>query len=77
MDLNRLYQYLKDSPRDTRWMMRKLGPDFRVRLDELRAQGRPVLEDFAEVEGMKRLLYRADDQVEIAFANPKRNSRRG
>jgi len=57
-------------------MMRKLGPDFRTRLDELRAQGRPVLEDFAEVGGMKRLLYRANDQVEIAFATPKRTPRR-
>ena len=70
MELNRLYLYLKSAPRDTRWMMRRVGPEFRAQLAELRAQGRPVTELFEDVEGKRRLVYRAGDQAEIGFLDP-------
>jgi hypothetical protein len=70
VELNQLYQFLKSSPRDTRWMIRRVGPEFRAQLAALRAQGRPVTESFMDVEGKRRLVYRAADQVEIGFTEP-------
>lgn len=65
MELSRLYRYLKEAPRDGRWMMRRVGPDYLEQIEALGSSGRPVSADMGEVAGVRRVLYRADDQAEL------------
>ncbi len=75
MELDRLYQYLKEQPRDTRWLLRKLGPDYATRIEELRDTGRPVSMTMETVAGARRLMYKADDQIPM-FTQAKKKKRR-
>jgi hypothetical protein len=79
MDLNRLYLLLKREPRDGRWLLRKLGPDYLDRIEDLRRLGRPVEMRVEDVEGLQRAVYRAADQTELFGAeqlSPSRPRRR-
>lgn len=75
MDLDRLYLLLKQRPRDSRWLMRRVGPGYPEALEALRRQGRPVGVHMEDVEGQKRPVYRAEDQAEL-FVAPDTPSRR-
>jgi hypothetical protein len=77
MELERLYRYLKERPRDARWMLRKLGPDYLDRVEALRAKGWPVACKTTDENGLHRVLFVADDQAELfPVASPKRRRRR-
>ncbi len=78
MDLDRLYALLKSSPRDARWLMRRVGDDYIDVVEQLRAQGRPVEVKMEEVDGMHRAVYRAADQAELfpPVARKRRRRRR-
>jgi hypothetical protein len=76
MELDRLYSLLKEEPRDVRWLMRKVGPDYRARVEDLREQGRPVEVVMQDVEGLSRAVYRAADQGELFSALVKSRRRR-
>jgi len=79
MELQRLYQYLKARPRDARWMLRKVGPDYLQVVDELRRKGWPVACRLQDVKGLRRAVFSADLQGELFSldsAKPKRRRRR-
>ena len=77
MELERLYRYLKESPRDARWMLRKLGPDYLDYVEELRERGWPVACKKTDANGLHRVLFLADDQVELfPEASPRKRRRR-
>jgi hypothetical protein len=65
LEAERLYRYLKAAPRDGRWLLRRVGPDFPQLLDELRRAGRPVDAEWGEIEGRCGVFYRAADQHEL------------
>lgn len=80
MELDRLYAFLKESPRDARWLLRKVGSDYKDQVEALREQGRPVEVQMQDVEGMRRAVYSAADQADL-FAGlkvpgPRRRRRR-
>lgn len=77
MELERLYRYLKERPRDARWMLRKLGPDYLETVEALRERGWPVACKTTDANGLHRILFVADDQAELfPAASPKRRRRR-
>ena len=78
MELERLYRYLKESPRDARWMMRRVGTDYQDTVEALRQKGWPVAVRLDDVGGLHRAVYLADDQGELfpPEAKPKRRRRR-
>ena len=77
MELERLYRYLKESPRDARWMLRKLGPDYLDVVEELRGRGWPVACKKTDANGLHRVLFVADDQAELfPEARPQKRRRR-
>jgi hypothetical protein len=78
MELERLYRYLKESPRDARWMLRKVGPDYLEAVEELRVRGWPVACRKTDASGLHRVLYAADDQTELfpEAVPPKKRRRR-
>lgn len=65
MDLDELYRRLKEEPRDSRWLLRRVGPDFEERIRALRESGRPVAVTMEDVAGLQRAVYRADDQFDL------------
>jgi len=65
VEAQRLYRYLKESPRDGRWLLRRVGPDFNVTLEKLRSLGLPVSAEWGEIDGRCGIVYRADDQPEL------------
>lgn len=75
MEAQRLYRFLKQAPRDGRWLLRRVGPDFHLRLDELRAQGLPVSAEWGEIDGRVGVVYRASDQPELFSDPPPSESR--
>lgn len=76
MELDRLYALLKEQPRDARWLLRKVGTDYRERVEALREQGRPVEVEMQDVDGMRRAVYRAADQGDLFSGLSKPRSRR-
>lgn len=82
LDAARLYRYLKDAPRDGRWMLRRVGPDYPRVLEELARSGLPVEVRMDDVGGQQRAVYRAADQAELfghdqVEAKPRRRRRKG
>lgn len=82
MELDRLYAFLKERPRDARWLLRKVGTDYMEQVEALREQGRPVEVQMQDVEGMRRAVYRAADQADlfaglVAPRTRRRRRRRG
>ena len=65
MELERLYRYLKDKPRDGRWMLRKVGADYLETVDEMRRRGWAVECRLEDVNGVHRAVYCADLQGEL------------
>ena len=78
MELDRLYALLKERPRDARWLLRKVGPDYMDQVQALRSMGRPVEVEMQDVEGLRRAVYRAADQGDLfaSLASPRPRRRR-
>lgn len=78
MDLDQLYHLLKEKPRDARWLLRRVGGQYRDSIEALRTQGRPVEVRLQEVDGIHRAVYHAADQGELfpEVAPPRRRRRR-
>jgi len=74
--LRRLYEYLIEGPRDARWMLRKVGPDYLEVIEELRRRGWPVACRLQEVKGLRRAVFSADLQGELFPTEPARPKRR-
>lgn len=82
LDADRLYRYLKEKPRDGRWMLRRVGPGYPQVLEELARAGLPVEVRMDDVSGQQRAVYRAADQAELfghdqLDESPRRRRRRG
>jgi len=83
VELERLYGFLRESPRDARWMMRRVGSNYREVVEELRHRGWPVAVRFEVVAGAHRAVYEAVDQAElfdglpVAPSKRRRRSRQG
>ncbi len=65
MELERLYRYLKEKPRDARWMLRKVGADYLQTVEEMRRRGWAVECRLEDVNGLHRAVYCADLQGEL------------
>jgi hypothetical protein len=65
LDSDELYNRLKERPRDARWLLRKVGPDYEKHIRALRESGRPVSVSMESVGGVQRAVYRADDQFDL------------
>ncbi len=76
MELRRLYQYLIDGPRDARWMLRKVGPDYLEVVEKLRSRGWPVGCRLQDVGGLHRAVFFADLQGELFPVQEKKKRRR-
>jgi hypothetical protein len=65
MELERLYRYLKEKPRDARWMLRKVGASYLETVEEMRRRGWTVECRLEDVNGLHRAVYCADLQGEL------------
>jgi hypothetical protein len=65
MELERLYRYLKEKPRDARWMLRKVGADYLKAMEEMRRRGWTVECRLEDVNGLHRAVYCADLQGDL------------
>jgi len=65
MELERLYRYLKEKPRDARWMLRKVGADYLKTLEKMRRRGWTVECRLEDVNGLHRAVYCADLQGDL------------
>ena len=70
MDLNRLYRYLTESPRDGRWMLKKVGQEYPATIEQLNRSGRPVSQKMVDVDGVQRVVYEACIQRDL-FESPE------
>ncbi len=82
MELERLYRYLKEKPRDARWMLRKVGADYLQTVKEMQRRGWTVECRLEDVNGLHRAVYCADlqgdlfGQKEISGASGRRSRTR-
>ena len=53
MEDHNLVRHLKEEPRDARWLMRKVGTDYRDRLADLARQGFDVCTGFGFCDGSR------------------------
>ena len=69
MDADALYRCLQEEPRDARWLLKKVGPDYKRKIDGLQTSGRPIDVKMEIVAGQNRAVYRAASQGHL-FESP-------